>query len=122
MSIDGSPGMGIAIANGINVKIVDNIIKNTTRDGVYSHYSVNVLYSGNYLENIGDDALSMHDYGFNVAKRNIQAAGYPQAGNSVIANNIVKSAMRGISSIGLQSLIIKGNIIEHVINSGIQVC
>lgn len=119
--IDGSPGMGICIANGINVKIVDNIIKNTTRDGVYIHYSVNVLYSGNYLENITDDALSMHDYGFNAAKHRIQALGYSQAGNSIIANNRIKNTMRGIASIGLQSLIITGNVIEHIVNCGVEV-
>ena len=119
--IDGSPGMGICIANGVNIKIVDNIIKNTRRDGVYSHYSVDVLYSGNYLENITDDALSMHDYGFNAAKSNIQKLGYPQAGNSIIANNRIKNTMRGIASIGLQSLIITGNVIEHVVNCGIEV-
>jgi len=119
--IDGSPGMGISIANGMNVKIVDNIIKNTTRDGVYSHYSVNVLYSGNYLENITDDALSMHDYGFNASKVNIQTLGYPQAGSSIIANNRIKNAMRGIASIGTQSLTITDNVIEHVVNCGIEV-
>jgi len=119
--IDGSPGMGIGIGNGMNVKIVDNIIKNTTRDGVYSHYSVNVLYSGNYLENITDDALSMHDYGFNGAKHNIQTLGYRQAGNSIIVNNRIKNAMRGIASIGLQALVISGNVIEHVVNCGIEV-
>jgi hypothetical protein len=119
--IDGSPGMGISIANGINVKIVDNIIKNTTRDGVYSHYSVDVLYSGNYLENIKDDALSMHDYGFNEPKNNIRMLGYSQAGNSIIVNNRIKNAMRGIASIGLQSLIITGNVIEHVVTCGIEV-
>ena len=119
--IDGSPGMGICIVNGVNVKILDNIIKNTTRDGIYSHYSVNVLYSGNYLENITDDALSMHDYGFNAAKQSIQALGYPQAGSSIIANNRIKNTMRGISSIGIQSLIITSNVIDHVVNCGIEV-
>ncbi len=119
--IDGSPGMGIGIANGVNVKILNNIIKNTTRDGIYSHYSVNVLYSGNYLENIKDDALSMHDYGFNADKQTIIALGYPQAGNSIITNNRIKNAMRGIASIGLQSLTITDNVIEHVVNCGIEV-
>lgn len=120
--IDGSPGMGIAIVNAANVKILNNTIKNTLRDGIYSHYSVNVLYSGNYLENIKDDALSMHDYGFNRDKPNIIAMGYPQAGNSIIANNRIKNAMRGIGSIGLQTLTITGNVIEHVVNCGIEVC
>ena len=119
--IDGSPGMGICIANGMNVKVVDNVIKNTLRDGIYSHYSVNVLYSGNYLDNIKDDALSMHDYGFNGAKNNIRDRGYQQAGNSIIVNNRIKNAMRGIASIGLQSLIITGNVIEHVVTCGIEV-
>jgi Pectate lyase superfamily protein len=119
--IDGSPGIGINIRNGMEIKILDNTIKNTTRDGVYSHYSVNLIYSGNYLENITDDALSMHDYGFNAAKTNIAGLGYPQAGNSIISNNRIKNAMRGIASIGLQSVLITGNVIEHVINCGIEV-
>jgi hypothetical protein len=119
--IDGSPGMGICILNGENVKILNNNIKNTRRDGVYSHYSVNVLYSGNYLENITDDALSMHDYGFKVDKQPIIANGYQQAGSSVIVNNRVKNCMRGIASIGLQSLTITDNIIDHVATCGIEV-
>jgi parallel beta-helix repeat protein len=119
--IDGSPGMGIAIGSAANVKILNNTIKNTLRDGIYSHYSVNVLYSGNYLENIKDDALSMHDYGFNRDKQTIIALGYPQAGSSIIANNRIKNAMRGIGSIGLQTLTITGNVIEHVVNCGIEV-
>jgi polygalacturonase len=119
--IDGSPGMGISINNGLNIKVLDNTIKNTTRDGVYSHYAVNVLYSGNYLENIADDALSMHDYGFNAGKQAIVMLGYPQAGNSMIINNKIKNAMRGIASIGLQALTITGNVIEHVVNCGIEV-
>ena len=119
--IDGSPGMGIAIVNAANVKILNNTIRNTLRDGIYSHYSVNLLYSGNYLENIKDDALSMHDYGFNSDKQAIIALGYPQAGSSIIANNRIKNAMRGIGSIGLQTLTITGNVIENVVNCGIEV-
>jgi len=114
--IYGSPGMGICIVVCFDVKIVNNIIKNTTRDGIYSHYSVNVLYSGNYLENITDDALSMHDYG-----NNQTPGGYSQAGNSIIVNNKIRNAMRGIASIGLQALTITGNIIDHVVNCGIEV-
>lgn len=119
--IDGSPGMGICVVDGVNIRITDNIVKNTTRDGIYSHYSVNVLYSGNYLENIADDALSMHDYGFNAAKQTIRSLGYQQAGNSIIANNRIKNSMRGIASIGLQSLAITGNVIEQIVNAGIEV-
>ena len=63
----------------------------------------------------------MHDYGFNAAKKTIIALGYPQAGNSIIANNRIKNAMRGIASIGLQSLTITDNVIEHVVNCGIEV-
>ncbi len=119
--IDGSPGMGICILNCENVKILNNSIKNTTRDGVYSHYSVNVLYSGNFLENITDDALSMHDYGFKEHKQHLIENGYQQAGSSSIANNKVKNCMRGIASIGLQSLTITDNVIEHVVTCGIEV-
>ena len=62
-----------------------------------------------------------HDYGFNAAKKTIITLGYPQGGNSIIANNRIKNAMRGIASIGLQSLTITENVIEHVINCGIEV-
>jgi len=117
--IDGSPGMGVNIQNGVGIKILNNIIRNTTRDGIYSHYSVNTIYSGNYLENITDDALSMHDYGINAAKQNIISLGYPQAGNSLIVNNRIRNAVRGIASIGLQALTISNNIIDHVVNNGI---
>lgn len=119
--IDGSPGMGICILNGDNIKIIKNSIKNTTRDGIYSHYSVNVIYQDNFLENITDDALSMHDYGYKANKQHIIDAGYPQAGNSIISNNKIKKCMRGIATIGVQSLIISDNVIEHVINCGIEV-
>jgi hypothetical protein len=101
--------------------IENNTIKNTTRDGIYSDYSVNVLYSGNYVENVGDDAISMHDYGVNAAKPTIIALGYRQAGNSIIANNRVKNCVAGISSIGLQSLSVTGNVIERVLLSGIKI-
>ncbi len=120
--IDGSPGMGICIANCITAKVVNNTIRNTTRDGIYSQYSLNVLYSGNYLENVGDDALSMHDYGFNAGKPTILALGYAQAGNSIITNNRVKNSFSGISSIGLQSLSVTNNIIEGVLGWGIKIC
>jgi hypothetical protein len=119
--INGSPGMGICLMNCQGAKIINNIIKNTTRDGVYSHYGVNLLYSGNYLENIKDDALSMHDYGINSDKQDIIAAGYPQAGNSIICNNKIKNAMRGIASIGLQALTVTGNVIEHLPGPGISI-
>jgi hypothetical protein len=119
--IDGSPGMGIGMENCINVKILNNTIRNTTRDGVYSHYGVNLLYSGNYLENIKDDALSMHDYGYPADKANIIALGYPQAGNSVITNNKIRYAMRGIASIGLKGLTVSDNSIDHITGCGISI-
>jgi hypothetical protein len=119
--IDGSPGMGICIMDSDNVKILNNSIKNTTRDGVYSHYSVSVLYCGNYLENITDDALSIHDYGFNANKQHVTVLGYPQAGSSIITDNKIKNCIRGIASIGVQSLIIRGNVIDHVVTCGIDV-
>jgi hypothetical protein len=119
--INGSPGMGVCLMNCVEVKILNNIIKNTTRDGIYSHYGVNLIYSGNYLENIKDDAMSMHDYGFNAQKTDIIALGYPQAGNGIICNNKVKNAMQGVSSISSQGLTIANNIFEHVVNSGIQI-
>jgi parallel beta-helix repeat protein len=119
--IDGSPGMGICMTNSLNVKITNNTVKNTTRDGIYSHDSVNVIYKGNILENITDAALSMHDYGFTSGKSAIIARGYPHAGNSIIADNKIKNAFCGIQSIGLKNLTITGNHIENLVTCGIEV-
>jgi len=121
IAIEASPGMGICILHSDTVRILNNTIRNTTRDGVYSHYSVNIIYQGNYLENIADDALSMHDYGFNSAKHQLLEAGYPQAGSSIIANNRIRNCMRGIAAIGLQTLVITNNVVDHTVTCGIDV-
>jgi hypothetical protein len=63
----------------------------------------------------------MHDYGINANKQHMIEVGYPRAGSSIIANNRIKNCMRGIASIGLQSLIITDNVVEHVVTCGIEV-
>jgi hypothetical protein len=119
--INGSPEMGINLSSVINGNIINNKIINCFRDGIYAHYSVNLTYSGNYLENIKDDAMSMHDYGLDEQKQDIITVGFKQAGNSKIINNVVKNAYSGFSSIGCTSLVVSGNKITNTVNAGISI-
>ena len=119
VTIDGSPQMGICMINVIGAKITENVIKNCFRDGIYSHYSVKLLYEDNYLENIKDDAMSIHDYGLEIQKTFIAKAGFKQAGYSIVKDNTVKNCYQGFSSIGCDNLTITGNQISNTVNAGI---
>jgi hypothetical protein len=124
VTIDGSPGMGITIVNSTQVAALNNTVRNTMRDGIYSENSVNVLYQGNHLENIKDDALSMHDYGKlgtdnTYGKFRIVNLGYPQAGYSLITKNTTLNSARGIVSIGTKNLTISENSTSETAGPGV---
>lgn len=117
--INGSAQMGICIMGSINVMVENCTIENCFRDGIYSHYSANLRYLNNRLQHIKDDALSLHDYGLDNQKNRIRAAGYSQAGRSIISGNTVRNAYQGIASVGAQHVTITDNIIENTVNAGI---
>jgi hypothetical protein len=119
--IIGSPEMGICMMNVIDATIDHNTIEKCFRDGIYSHYSANLVYSNNHLEDIKDDAMSMHDYGIAAQKTIITGAGFQQAGHAKIINNVVKNAYEGFSSIGCDGLYIADNNITNTVNAGIAV-
>jgi hypothetical protein len=119
--IIGSPEMGICMMNVVHGIITNNTIEKCFRDGIYSHYSAKLTYAYNHLEDIKDDAMSIHDYGLTEQKAVIIAAGYSQAGHAVVINNVVKNAYEGFSSIGCDSLYIAGNNISNTVNAGIAV-
>jgi len=119
--IIGSPEMGICMMNVIDATIDHNTIEKCFRDGIYSHYSANLVYSNNHLEDIKDDAMSMHDYGIPAQKTIITSAGFQQAGHAKIINNVVKNAYEGFSSIGCDGLYIADNNITNTVNAGIAV-
>lgn len=121
VEINSSPEMGIALVNVINAKIVNNKIFNCYRDGIYAHYSANIVYYGNYLENIKDDALSIHDYGIDSQKTFLFKMGIKQAGHSKIIKNYVKNAYQGFASIGCTDLLIQNNIFVNTVNAGIAI-
>ena len=117
--IDRSPEMGIDNNIVIGGIYSDNIIEHCLRDGIYAHYSARLSYIGNTLDQIKDDALSMHDYGIPAQKGALHQAGYNQAGYSVIKDNKISNAIQGISSIACTELVIDGNQISHTANAGI---
>jgi len=119
--IIGSPQMGICMMNVIGAKIDHNTIEKCFRDGIYSHYSADLVYSNNHLKDIKDDAMSVHDYGIPAQKTIIMNAGFQQAGHAKIFNNVVTNAYQGISSIGCDNLLIEGNNISNTVGAGIAV-
>ena len=121
VTINGSPEMGIAMIGVVNGNIADNDIQNCFRDGIYSHYSVKLTYNGNRLENIKDDAMSIHDYGIAAQKPEVIAAGYSEAGQSTVINNTAKNVYQGFASIGCDQLYISGNKITGTVNAGIAI-
>jgi hypothetical protein len=121
ITVDKSPQMGICLMNVIGATVKNNRIRNTFRDGVYSHYGTNIKYLNNTLQYIKDDALSMHDYGIAGEKPELLAIGLKNAGNSLISGNTISHCMQGISSIGLNGLKITNNNIKHTVSAGIAV-
>lgn len=117
----GSPQMGICMMGVIKATINHNTIEKCFRDGIYSHYSAELVYSNNHLEDIKDDAMSMHDYGIPAQKPEILAMGFHEAGRSRIINNVVKNAYQGFASIGCDGLYIANNNISNTVNAGIAV-
>ncbi|GAB3919901.1 right-handed parallel beta-helix repeat-containing protein [Mucilaginibacter myungsuensis] len=121
VTIKGSGQMGISMIAVTNAAIKNNHISDCFRDGIYAHYSAKLIYSGNHLENIKDDAMSIHDYGINEQKTVLQNQGYAQAGHATITGNTVKNAYQGFSSIGCADVVISYNKITNTVNSGIAV-
>ncbi|WP_295767315.1 right-handed parallel beta-helix repeat-containing protein [uncultured Mucilaginibacter sp.] len=116
-----SPEMGICLMSIIDAVISNCRIENCFRDGIYSHYSANLTYIGNHLENIKDDAMSIHDYGITSEKAELLAAGFEQAGHSIVIGNTVRYAIEGFASIGCTDILVSNNQIERTVNAGINV-
>lgn len=121
LHIIGSAEMGFDLVADIGVNISNNIIEQCYRDGIYSHYSSNLLYCGNYIHDIKDDAMSIHDYGIAAQKTFLSAAGIMQAGNSVVFNNTTKNTYQGFGSIGCTKLFIADNNMQNTVNGGITI-
>ncbi|MBD1364361.1 hypothetical protein IDJ77_11125 [Mucilaginibacter sp. ZT4R22] len=121
VTINGSPQMGIALIDVIEGYISHNKIINCYRDGIYAHYSVKLTYINNYLENIKDDALSIHDYGLAAQKQAIIKAGYLQAGQSKVLNNVAVNVYQGFASIGCDNITVANNNFSNTVNAGIAI-
>jgi|GEM_PF-5794106 len=119
--IDGSPQMGICMMNVIGAGIIGNQIRNCFRDGIYAHYSVNLKYINNKLNNIKDDAMSVHDYGIVNEKGTLIRNGYQQAGHVIVSGNITTHTYQGFSSIGCADMMINNNRFANTVNAGIAV-
>ncbi|EIQ02144.1 hypothetical protein OpiT1DRAFT_00725 [Opitutaceae bacterium TAV1] len=118
--INGSSQMGICIMECNGVLAENNFIENCYRDGIYSHYTVNVRYLNNRLRHIKDDALSYHDYGLPEVKARMKnRTGYEQGGRVIISGNLISNAIQGIASIGCDQVTITNNIIEDTVNAGV---
>jgi len=114
-----SPEMGIDNNIVIGGTYTYNKIDHCLRDGIYAHYSAELNYIGNVLNEIKDDALSMHDYGLDNQKDMLHQAGYKQAGHSVISLNTITNCVQGISSIACDNIIISKNKITNTAHAGI---
>jgi hypothetical protein len=117
----GSSEQGIAMSCVIGANISNNVIEQCFRDGIYSHYSSNLIYACNYIHDIKDDAMSIHDYGIAAQRGILNDAGIPQAGNSIVFNNIIKNAYEGFSSIGCTRLFVANNTIQNTVTGGIAI-
>jgi hypothetical protein len=117
--IERSPEMGIC-NNGVNGgTYTSNTIEHCLRDGIYAHYSVNLMYGGNTINDIKDDGLSIHDYGIDAQKTFIKKYGFTQGGHSVISGNHVTNCVEGISSVAGAYITIQNNVIENTVIAGI---
>lgn len=116
-----SAEMGICQSSCANGQAINNTVNSCFRDGIYADYSVNMLYNGNHIFDVKDDALSMHDYGVASQRTFIAGLGYSQAGYSIITNNRVENAYEGFSSLHCTNLRVEGNIISNTVNSGINI-
>jgi hypothetical protein len=114
-----SPEMGIDNNIVIGGVFMNNHIEHCLRDGIYAHYSANLKYSYNILNDIKDDALSMHDYGLDNQKDMLHKAGFKQAGHSEISSNKINNCIQGISSIACKDILIAKNTINNTVNAGI---
>jgi len=117
----GSSEQGIVLVCVIGANISNNVIEQCFRDGIYSHYSSNLIYACNYIHDIKDDAMSIHDYGIPAQRCILNDAGIPQAGNSIVFNNITKNTYEGFSSIGCTRLFIANNNIQNTVTGGISI-
>lgn len=116
-----SPEMGVAITNCNNVIISNSLIEHTFRDGTYSHYSANVKYLNNIYKDIKDDAMSFHDYGISLQKKQLSIFGYSQASNFVAKGNTIINAYQGFGSIGAFNISIINNRFKNTVIAGISV-
>jgi hypothetical protein len=117
----GSSEVGISLVCVLGANISNNVIEQCFRDGIYSHYSSGLIYACNYIHDIKDDAMSMHDYGIPSQRCILNDNGIPQAGNSIIFNNITKNTYEGFSSIGCTRLFIANNTIQNTVTGGISI-
>lgn len=117
----GSSEVGISLVCVLNANISNNIIEQCYRDGIYSHYSSGLIYACNYIHDIKDDAMSIHDYGIPAQRCVLNVAGISQAGNSIVFNNITKNTYEGFSSVGCTRLFIANNTIQNTVTSGISI-
>ncbi|MBK0381146.1 right-handed parallel beta-helix repeat-containing protein [Mucilaginibacter segetis] len=121
VTVKGSPEMGIALVNVNTADIENNHISSCFRDGIYAHYSVKLSYINNKLDNIKDDAMSIHDYGIPDQKKNLTSAGFKQAGYSRVLNNTVNNCYQGFASIGCSNITVDNNQINNTVNAGIAI-
>lgn len=119
--IIGSAETGFSLVNDVNVTIANNEIERCFRDGIYSHYSASLVYCGNYIHDIKDDAMSVHDYGIPSQRAVIAALGYQQAGSAIIFDNTTRNTYEGFSSVAGSKLFIANNDIQNTVTSGISV-
>jgi hypothetical protein len=117
----GSAETGFNIVSGIGITISNNIIEQCYRDGIYSHYSSNLIYCGNYIHDIKDDAMSLHDYGILSQRFVLTAAGIAQAGNAIIFNNVTRNTYQGFASVGCTNLFIANNDMQNTVTGGIAI-
>lgn len=121
VTIDRSPQMGICMMNVIDATISNNTIRNCFRDGIYAHYSVNLSYVNNHLDNIKDDAMSMHDYGLQEQKAMMHKFGYTQSGHGIVKGNTATNCYEGFSSIGCDDITVTGNTFKKTVDAGIAI-
>lgn len=117
----GSAETGFSLVNDVNITIANNEIEKCYRDGIYSHYSAGLVYCGNYIHDIKDDAMSVHDYGIPSQRAVIAALGYQQAGSAIIFDNITRNTYEGFSSVAGSKLFIANNNIQNTVTGGISV-
>lgn len=117
----GSSEVGISLVCVLGANISNNVIEQCYRDGIYSHYSSGLIYACNYIHDIKDDAMSIHDYGIPSQRCVLNDAGIPQAGNSIVFNNTTKNTYEGFSSVGCTRLFIANNTIQNTVTGGISI-